>query len=216
MSLSSLSLPWKYLPGPLVFVDVETTGVGRADRVVELAAIRVAPDEPVQVLNTLIDPGVRPVGAAHVHRITGEVLDGAPAFESVVPALAQLSDGATLVAHNASFEQRMLSGELARLGGVWGVPALCTYALSRRAHPERNVRGARTLTSLVNLHRLTMDGHAHAAWPDARVLPELLVCLLNRAESAAQTAGWIRQCIKPAPEPKWPAVPWSSAPLKPR
>jgi DNA polymerase-3 subunit epsilon len=129
--------------GPIVFVDLETVH----DRIVEIAMIRLAPDEEPQGYVTLLDPGLRnwdthskgPTGAqTRLHGITRATVRGQPTLLDIVPAIRSLAAGATLVSHNASFEHRVLGLEMARIGQPWSAPPhLCTLRLARRLYPTR-------------------------------------------------------------------------------
>ncbi|MFA7248049.1 MAG: exonuclease domain-containing protein [Dehalococcoidia bacterium] len=97
-------------------VDVETTGLGRADRVVEAAVIVLDEDlRTVEEFDTLIDPG-RDVGPTGIHGITAGMVSSAPTFMEVGGAIAAHLDGCALVAHNLPFDLRMLAQEFARAG----------------------------------------------------------------------------------------------------
>ena len=72
----------------------------------------------VEEYETLIQPGRDP-GPVHVHGITPEMLQSAPRFEEVAGDIATRLDGAVLVAHNISFDVRMLCQEAARLDRIW-------------------------------------------------------------------------------------------------
>ena len=64
--------PWdlEVSGSPLAFVDLEMTGLDVArDRVVEVCIERVVGSERVEFLNTLVNPGERLGGAAHIHGI---------------------------------------------------------------------------------------------------------------------------------------------------
>lgn len=96
-------------------VDVETTGFGRHDRVLEVAIVVL--DESLEVIDeydTLIDPQ-RDVGPVHVHGITPSMLAGAPTFGEVAAAVAARLNERILVAHNLSFDERMICREYERL-----------------------------------------------------------------------------------------------------
>jgi DNA polymerase-3 subunit epsilon len=89
---------------PFVVIDLETTG-GSAlfDRVLEVAAIRVQNGVVQDRFECLVEPGM-PI-PPFVTRITGinqSVVRGQPSFDSVLPRVRQLLDGATLVAHKLS------------------------------------------------------------------------------------------------------------------
>jgi DNA polymerase-3 subunit epsilon len=173
-------VPWHLLPGPLVMIDLETTGVapGR-DRIIEITAVRQAPGQRPVVIDTLIDHGGPSAGPTAVHGITRRMLDGAPAFAEVLPALRALCEGATMVAHNASFEDGFLSAEAARCGAAWGLPRLCTLALSRRLHPERKKGLGHKLGGMAELYEVPVKD-AHRALGDVRMMSALLGAMLRR------------------------------------
>src|SRR5688572_21818738 len=93
---------------PIAIVDVETTGVYRSDRVIELAILRLDPgDEPRMVINTLVDP-LCPVGATYIHGITTDDVMGAPTFSQITRDVENALAGCALVAYNAYFDLRFL------------------------------------------------------------------------------------------------------------
>lgn len=95
----------------LAVVDVETTGLSRYDRIVEYACVTVADGVVVDEYDTLIQPKRDP-GPAHIHGITPDMLQSAPKFDAVAGDIADRLNGAVLVAHNISFDVRMLKQEL--------------------------------------------------------------------------------------------------------
>ena len=149
----------------LAVVDVETTGFSRHDRVVEFACVTVVDGAVVDEYETLIQPNRDP-GPVHVHGITPDMLQTAPQFDAVAGDIASRLDGAVLVAHNISFDIRMLRQEAQRLTGTDFDPGegLCTYKLTRQklalaaadaGLPEPNhtaLTDARTVALLVDLH----------------------------------------------------------------
>ena len=97
-------------------VDCETTGFGKRDRIVEIAAVEVDVDtgDVVDEFDTLVNPE-RDVGPTNVHGITASMVEAAPTFAEIAAALARRMHGSTLVAHNLSFDSRMLSQEFGRI-----------------------------------------------------------------------------------------------------
>lgn len=106
------------------------------------------------------------------------MLQSAPPFESVAGDIASRLDGAVLVAHNISYDVRMLRQEVARLSSVDFDPGegLCTYRLTKKklalaaasaGLPEPNhtaLADARTVAALVGLHApRDGPGRLHAA-----------------------------------------------------
>lgn len=121
---------------PLVFVDVETTGLdpGRGDRVCEIALIRREPSGSLYEWSQLVDPQ-RPIsrGAYAVNRITPDLLRGAPRFSALVAEIKDVTDGAVWVAHNAPFDLGFLQSEFRRARRVFVErPVIDTVHLARR------------------------------------------------------------------------------------
>src|SRR5437588_8753334 len=119
---------------PFVVVDLETTG-GSAmyDRVMEVAAIRVENGVVQDRFECLVEPGL-PI-PPFVTRITGinaALVRGKPSFDTLVPDLRRLFEGAIVVAHNASFDCNFLANAFNRTGMAWEGERLCTLRLSRR------------------------------------------------------------------------------------
>ena len=150
----------------LVVVDVETTGFGRWDRVVEVAAVSLDARtlRVVDEFETLVNPG-RGVGPTSVHGITDAMVADAPTFEGVAAQLADRLHGAVLVAHNLQFDRRMLDQEFERFTAdedrEWG-SGICTLRLS-----------GMKLSAACAAHGIRLDGH-HRALDDARAAAELL------------------------------------------
>ena len=99
-----------------VVIDTETTGLGKLDRIVEIAAITINPQtgEIIDEFETLVNPE-RDIGPTSIHGITPSMVETAPTFEEIATALARRLTGAVLVAHNLSFDVRMLKQEYDRL-----------------------------------------------------------------------------------------------------
>lgn len=121
---------------PLVFVDVETTGLdpSRGDRICEVALIRREPSGSTYEWSQLIDPQ-RPIsrGAYAVNRISASLLKGAPRFAAVIPEVNDVVSGAVWVAHNAPFDLGFLQSEYRRARRVFVErPVIDTVHLARR------------------------------------------------------------------------------------
>ena len=94
-------------------LDVETTGFGRYDRIVELGVVFLSSTlEPRFEFETLINPN-RGMAASEVHGISADAVGLAPQFHEIAAYLASLLNGCVLVAHNLSFDARFLQREFA-------------------------------------------------------------------------------------------------------
>jgi DNA polymerase-3 subunit epsilon len=103
------------------------------DRVVEICIERVMGAERISVLYTLVDPGERIGGAAHVHGLDSAQLSGAPQFPSIARQVVAILEGAILVGHGAKWDVRFLLAECVRCGVDLRLEHwLDTLALARR------------------------------------------------------------------------------------
>ena len=144
-------------------IDTETTGFSKSDRIVEFACITVVGGEVVDEYETLIQPNRDP-GPVHIHGITPSMLQSAPDFEGVFADVAARLHGAVLVAHNISFDLRMIVQEVHRLGRSLFDPGegVCTYRLTGK----KLALAARDAG---------LDPPQHTALGDARVSAVLLL-----------------------------------------
>ena len=97
-------------------IDVETTGFGRTDRLVEIAIVSLdsTTGRIVDEYDTLLNPE-RDVGPTGVHGIAASHVALAPTFCEVSGAIARRVDSAILVGHNLSFDTRLLGQEFDRM-----------------------------------------------------------------------------------------------------
>lgn len=155
---------------PLAFVDLEMTGLDVArDRVVEVCIERFVGGLEERRVTTLVDPGERVGGAAHVHGLDAEALAGAPSFQHIADEVIAILDGAIPVAHAAVWDVRFLVAELRRSGRDTRIEYwLDTLALSRRAFAFHSYSLA-ALCGELGIDR----GQAHRAESDVRVLRTL-------------------------------------------
>jgi len=100
--------------GRFAVVDLETTGLDPgSSRVIEVGAVLVAPGEAPALFEQLVDPGMPVPPLTQTLTGIGDAdLLGAPGWPEVSTALAGFTRGATIVAHNAAFEQAFLAGVL--------------------------------------------------------------------------------------------------------
>ena len=128
--LSGLALPNSNLE--FVAFDVETTGFGKNDRIVEIALVAFKEGKILEEWSTLINP-LRDVGKTNIHGITASMVSTAPLFEDVINDIFRIISGRVLVAHQFSFDARMLIQEFnrAKTDGDLG-KGFCTMVASRR------------------------------------------------------------------------------------
>jgi DNA polymerase-3 subunit epsilon len=165
------------LDRPLVVFDLETTGIDLvADRIVQVAMIRLEPDGSRRVLETLVDPQ-RPIPAeaTAVHGITDDDVRGKPTVRDLLPELERILAGADLAGYNSiSFDQPMLQEELSRagsqldLGEARHVDAMVIFKRKER----RDLTAALKFycdRDLVDAHSALADAEATLAILDAQL-----------------------------------------------
>jgi len=163
----------------IAVIDVETTGLYSADRVVEIAVVTMdRRGEVVDEFESLINP-LRDPGPTWLHGLTPSMLNAAPVFEDVAFHVASLLDGAVVAAHNLSFDSRLLGGEFDRAGVEidWG------FGLD-------TLRAARCkLETACAEHGIDLAG-AHCALNDARATAQLLLRLPGVFDSCRPAAAY--------------------------
>jgi DNA polymerase-3 subunit epsilon len=122
-----------------------------------------------------------------IQRFTGisqSMLDEAPPAEARLPDFAALMEGRVLVAHNASFDRRVLSDAFARADLEWpNPPVLCTVALARRLAPLVRQRALRPLAESLGIE-VTVS---HRALADAETCARVFCALFARLCAQAAT-----------------------------
>ena len=97
----------------IIFLDTETTGLCPAyEKIVEIAAIEVDKNyQPLRVFHEYLDPK-KSVGSSYqIHGLSDQFLSGRKTFEDIAEDFVQFINGATVYAHNLSFDQRFLNTE---------------------------------------------------------------------------------------------------------
>ena len=153
-------------------LDVETTGFGKHDRIVEVAVVHVdATGSVTKTWSTLINPE-RDISNSWVHGIKAVDVATAPTFDDIASALSHELDGRIFVAHNAAFDARMVRQEFER-AGIRGLNLidnfLCTMLITGRVHRS----SGRSLDSALAYAGLSNDW-PHSALGDAMATAELL------------------------------------------
>ena len=105
------------LKRPLVFFDLETTGVDTAkDRIVEISMVKVMPNGDEVVRTRLINPQMPiPADATAIHGITNDDVKDAPTFAQIAKSLAQFIEGCDFGGFNSNrFDLPVLVEEFMR------------------------------------------------------------------------------------------------------
>jgi len=181
-----------------VVFDLETTGLSaERNRICEVGAVRVHALELEDSFQSLVNPGL-PL-PEQIGRLTGlrdQELRRAPSASTIVRRFLAFAGEATLVAHNARFDQRFLERQLDRMQGRrLAEPPLDTAALARRLL-EGRLRCC-SLASLAHFFGVSTTP-CHRALPDAQATAEVLIQLIGLAqELGARRLSDLRQLAAP-------------------
>jgi DNA polymerase-3 subunit epsilon len=169
-------LPWD---GPIddavfAFVDLEMTGLGAGDRIIEVCVVRARAGTVLETFESLVRPegaATAVLGNAHIHGIRAEELEGAPTFAEIAERVSAAFEGAVYVGHGIRYDVAFLAEEMARAGRAFTVSyPIDTLVLTRRAFAFSN----HSLDALAT-HLGIPRGRAHRAADDVAVLREVFV-----------------------------------------
>lgn len=163
---------------PLISViDVETTGFGHQDRIIEFAVVQMTlTGKPISEFVTLINPE-RHVGATGIHGIEQSHVENAPRFEEVAADILGYLENTIWAGHNFNFDERFIRQEYERHDyDLPEVPTICTM---QNAEAIGFGYGERKLNVICKT--LGIDtGQQHSALDDARATAAILSLILER------------------------------------
>lgn len=117
-----------------ISIDLETTGFGKTDRIIEIGAIVLDTDtlQIIGQLETLINPMRNvPEESTKIHGLHASDLSLAPTFEEIADDLLKFLGSHKIIAHNADFDLKFLSQEFARVGKPINFDNVtCTYKIT--------------------------------------------------------------------------------------
>ena len=105
------------LKNPLVFFDLETTGINISrDRIVEISFLKVFPNGDEEIKSKRVNPGMPiPPESTAIHGITDEDVKDCPSFKQIAKSLASQIEGCDLAGFNSNrFDVPMLAEEFLR------------------------------------------------------------------------------------------------------
>ena len=166
-------------------VDVETTG-GQShlnDRITEIAIVTVRDGQVQEVYETLVNPERSiPPFVSRLTNITWDMVRDKAPFRGVCEDVVRALEGHVFVAHNAAFDWRFVSTEVARATGrVLTGRRLCTVRLARRVLPQLRRRSLDWVAMHYGVE--IPPGQRHRAGGDAIATAHCLIRMLEDAQS---------------------------------
>ena len=126
------------------------------------------------------------------------MLRSAPKFYEVAKRIIAITDGCIVVAHNASFDYRILQTEFRRLGYDFKKPTLCTVELAKKLIPDQL---SYSLGKLVRALGIPMSDR-HRASGDALATVKLFKMLMAKDVEKEILKSFVKTEIKAGMSPK--------------
>ena len=181
-------------------LDVETTGGQyNEEGITEIAIYKYDGHEIIDQFISLINPE-KPI-QPFVVKLTGinnAMLRSAPKFYEVAKRIIEITEGCIIVAHNASFDYRIITTEFDRLGYNFKRQTLCTVELSKKILPNLP---SYSLGKLVRSLGIPVADR-HRASGDALATVKLFKLLLSKDTEKEIVKSYVKTEIKKGLSPK--------------
>jgi DNA polymerase-3 subunit epsilon len=181
-------------------LDIETTG-GKYNEegITEIAIYKFDGHQIVDQFFSLVNPekNIQPF-VINLTGINNQMLRNAPKFHEVAKRIIEITDNCIIVAHNAQFDNRILSTEFDRLGYPFEKNMLCTVELSKKLIPDLP---SYSLGKLVRSLGIPITDR-HRAQGDAKATVELFKLLLEKDIEKVIISDTIKKDPKRQLEPK--------------
>ncbi|WP_300284984.1 3'-5' exonuclease [uncultured Alistipes sp.] len=167
------------LKNPIVFLDLETTGVDPSkDRIVEISLVKVMPDGSREVKTRRLNPEMHiPEEASAIHHIYDEDVADCPPFRAVAKSLWAYIEGCDFGGYNSNkFDIPVLVEEFLRAG-------LDVDLRKSRFIDVQNIFHKMEQRTLVAAYKFYCDKdltEAHSAEADTLATYEVLLAQLDR------------------------------------
>lgn len=180
------------LKNPIVFFDLETTGVNiTSDRIVEISYLKIFPNGNEVSRTMRINPEMHiPEQASEVHGIYDDDVKDCPTFKQVAKDVANDFEGADIAGFNSNrFDVPLLAEEFLRAG--------VDLDMTRRKFIDVQVifhkMEQRTLSAAVKFYCGKELEGAHSADADTRATYEVLQAQLDRYDELQNDIAWLSE-----------------------
>jgi DNA polymerase III subunit epsilon len=181
-------------------LDIETTG-GSYDEegITEIAVYRFDGHKITDQFSSLVNPErkIQPF-VVNLTGINNEMLRSAPKFYEIAKRVIEITNDCILVAHNAQFDNRILTTEFDRLGFQFEKETLCTVELAQKLIPDMPSYSLGKLTRSLGIP----ISDRHRAQGDAKATVDLFKLLLTKDSGKDIITESIRKDPKRYLEPK--------------
>lgn len=169
------------LKNPLVVFDLETTGTSISkDRIVEMAFIKVLPDQSIEEKCRKINPTIAiPAEVTKIHGISDDDVKEEPTFKQVAKSLADWLEGCDFAGFNVvHFDLPMLMEEFLRADVEFDIDNRKVVDAQKIFH----LMEKRNLTAAYKFYCNEDLKNAHSALADTKATLDVLVSQVERYE----------------------------------
>lgn len=180
------------LAKPIVFLDIESTGVNVAtDRIIEISLLKVHPDSSEESLTLRINPTIPiPEESQKIHGISDADVANEPTFAERAADIAVFIKGCDLGGYNSNkFDIPMLAEEFARSNtdiDLKKMRLIDVQVIFFKMEP-------RTLSAAYQFYCQKNLDNAHAAEADVRATWEIFKAQLERYDNLSDTVDEISE-----------------------
>jgi len=174
------------LKKPIVFFDLETTGINIAtDKIVEIAILKVFPNGNKESKTWLVNPEMEiPQGSIDVHGITNEKVANEPTFKELAPKINEMIADSDLAGFNSNrFDIPLLAEELMRAGIDFDMKNRKAIDVQVIFHKKEQ----RTLSAGYQFYCGRELEGAHGAEADTNATYEILLAQLDKYDDIENT-----------------------------
>jgi DNA polymerase-3 subunit epsilon len=167
------------LTRPIVFFDLETTGINIAtDKIVEISILKVFPNGNKESKTWLVNPEIEiPQAAIDVHGITNEKVVTEPTFKELASKVNEMISDADLAGFNSNrFDIPLLAEELMRVGIDFDMNNRKAIDVQVIFHKKEQ----RTLSAGYQFYCGKVLEGAHGAEADTNATYEILLAQLDK------------------------------------
>jgi DNA polymerase-3 subunit epsilon len=186
---------------PLVFLDLETTGISISkDKIIEISIIKFNPDDSEVEKTVRVNPGIPiPQAATAIHGITDEDVANEPSFHRYAKSFFDFITGCDIGGFNVlKFDVPLLQQEFSRCSLSWDVTDVYLVDPMVIFHKKE----PRDLSAAYKKYcGVELEG-AHQAVTDARAAKDVLIGQMTQYSDIGNTVEELHAFCNPR-EPNW-------------
>lgn len=189
------------LDKPLAVFDIESTGVNpRADRIIDLAIVKLLPDDHRETFTWRVNPEMPiPAQASEIHGIYDDDVKDCPTFRQVAPEIKDTLKDCDLGGFNIlRYDIPLLREEFLRVGVPFAVEGRRLFDAQRIFH----MKEPRDLTAALQYYAGEVHTDAHGALADVEATIQVMEGQYGKYDDLPDNMDAMDQLCNPK-DPDW-------------